>query len=454
MSTVAEAVRFQVRTAAQICAESDERDAQFDEQIRTHKPSDPWDAELLGHLDNESQLGEIADIKNCDLEDVRTWERGLMESARKYAEDLINTAVAKSIVDVPRLEIARRLRIVEAADYAGSYDDEGQSWLIDSLIPVRGVGMIWGASGSHKTGVALDLLAAVHSGTPWRSKAVTRGRGVLVLGEGQFFFKNRLRAYSKWHNVAMGSMPAVVLSPVNLRDAQQVAIFAQELMKLGASQVWFDTLQQNSAGADGNSDKDMGEVISNMKWLSDKINGFVGVLHHEGKSGHDRGPRGSSVWRPALDVELYVECPDGMNGTVHCEKLKDGPPNSVYPFKREIVGLDRIENGRPVSSVVVVQTDDAPLTRGPKLPKAGTKERVALDAIKALIAKAGGPVSLEDARETLIATKSEPEPGTKDRRAARATEEIDALKRKEMLFSVNGRLSDSRLIVGDADAGF
>lgn len=429
--------RFTVRTAAQICAESDPFDV------------DPVEA------DHESMLGEIADIKNCDLEDVRTWERGIMEEARKYAEDLINTAAAKDIVDVPRLELARRLRIVEASDFAGSYDDEGQSWLIDNLIPSRGVGMIWGASGSHKTGVVLDLLSAVHSGAEsWRDKAVTRGRGVLVCAEGQFFFKNRLRAYSKRHNIAMASMPAVVTSAVNLRDAKHVAIFAMELKKLGAAQVWFDTLQQNSAGADGNSDKDMGEVISNLKWLSDQIGGFCGVLHHEGKSGHDRGPRGSSVWRPALDVELYVESPDGITGTVHVEKLKDGPPSSIYPFKREIVGLDRYENGRPVSSVVVVQTDDAPFIRGPKLPKPGSKQRVAFDTVKALIANAGGPVELGAARAAIVDMKSEPEPGVTDRRGSRATEEIDKLIDAGFLFRVNGKLSDTRLIRGGEDAGF
>lgn len=430
--------RFKVLTAEQICAE------RYDD-----------DSDIAEWLEHDAELVQIADIKNCDLDDVREWERGVMESARKYAEDLINAAVTKSIVDVPKLEIARRLRIVEAADFAGGYDDEGQSWLIDNLIPTRGVGMLWGASGSHKTGVALDLLTAVHSGAEkWRDKAVTRGRGVLVLGEGQFFFRNRLRAKSKHDNIAMSSMPAVVLSPVNLRDAQQVAIFAHELMKLGAAQVWFDTLQQNSAGADGNSDKDMGEVISNMKWLSDKINGFVGVLHHEGKSGHDRGPRGSSVWRPALDVELYVESPDGVHGTVHVEKLKDGPPYSVYPFKREIVGLDKYENGRLVTSIVVVQTDDVPVVRKTKLPKEGSKLRAALDAVKAEIARQGGPITVEDARSAIVANKTEPERGERDRRPARATEEIDSLKSNKLLFVVDGKLSDTRIVTGgDFEAG-
>jgi hypothetical protein len=431
--------RFTVRSAAQICA-------------------DPGDEGLLERPDdlaNAAQLEEIAEIKNCDYEDVRAWERGIMEEARQYAESLINTAVAKAIVDVPSLETARRLRVIEAADFAGGYDDEGVNWLIDQVLPARGVGMIWGASGAHKTGVALDLLATVHSGAAsWRDKAVTRGRGVLVVAEGQHFFRNRLRAYSKQHSIAMASMPAVVLSPVNLRDSKQVAIFAQELLKLGAAQCWFDTLQQNSAGSDGNSDKDMGEVVANLKWLSDKIGGFCGVLHHEGKSGHDRGPRGSSVWRPALDLELYVESPDGVHGLVHVEKLKDGPPSGVYPFRREVVGLDRYENGRPVTSIAIVQDDTAPIMRIPKLPKVGTKKRAAFDAIKAVITEHGGSADLQDARDAIIKGMVEPAHGERDRRASRAGTAIEDLLASRLLFLVDGKLSDTQIVKGESSDPF
>ncbi|HEX4268439.1 MAG TPA: AAA family ATPase [Steroidobacteraceae bacterium] len=442
--------RFQVRTAAQICA--DITDDEFAKRLETGAP---LDAEMVAAVEHESMLGEIADIKNCDLEDVATWERGIMEEARLYAENLISASIQRREAALPDLETARRLRIVEAVDFAGGYDDTEQSWLVDNLLPARGIGMIWGASGTHKTGVALDMLSCVHAGSSWRGKAVTRGRGVLVLAEGQHFFKNRLRAYSKFHNVAMASMPAVVLSPVNLRDNKHVAIFSHELQKLGAAQVWFDTLQQNSAGADGNSDRDMGEVIANLKWLSDKIGCFAGVIHHESKSGHDRGPRGSSVWRPALDMELYVECPDKVNGTIHTEKVKDGPSEGVYSFKREIVGLDKYENGRLVTSVVVTHTDAAPIgSRARKLPKEGTLSRTALDAVKALIATNGGPVYTIDAQKKIAEDKTEPEAGKKDRRIGRAGDEIDALVRQGFLFRVDGKLSDTQVIRGVDAAAF
>ena len=245
-----------------------------------------------------------------------------------------------------------KFAIFEAGDFAGK-DFVEPEWLVEDLIPARGIGLAWGLSGSHKTGGIFDLLASVHRGIAWRDKTIKRGRCVMVVAEGEYMFPLRMKAYAQHHDIDVRELPAIVPSAINLRDTKEIAAFAAELLKLGAAQVWFDTLQQCAPAADENSVKDMGEVITNLKWLAKKIGGFCGVLHHAGKN-IDKGARGSSAWRPAVDVELYFESGDGITGTMKVEKLKDGPPFTVYPFKREIVpvGLK--------GSIVVVQTDDAP----------------------------------------------------------------------------------------------
>lgn len=344
-------------------------------------------------------------------------------------------------------------RVIEAGEFAGGAYVEPE-WLIEELIPARGIGLAWGLSGSHKTGAIFDLMAATHRGVAWRDKAVKQGRSVMVVGEGEYFFANRVRAYAQDRGIDVAELPAVVPSPVNLRDTKQVAQLANELKRLGAAQVWFDTLQQCSPGADENSVRDMGEVITNLKALARNVGCFAGVIHHAGKD-VSKGARGSSAWRPAVDVELYLEF-DGEHGTMHVEKLKDGPPNAVYPFTRKVIDLGRRPNGKPVTSVVVVSSDSAPATSvRAKLPKAGTKARTALDAVKALIGKQGGPVELEDARAAVFETKSPPVPGEKDRRANRAGDEIDALVRQGLLYRVGAdKLSDTQLVRGNNDVGF
>lgn len=290
-------------------------------------------------------------------DELCVWQQNVMAEAitlanKKIGEYIAAQPASKPADPDPFEEKTPKFAIIEAGDFAGK-DFVEPEWLVEDLIPARGIGLAWGLSGSHKTGGIFDLMACVHRGIEWRDKDVKRGRCVMVCAEGEYMFPMRMKAYAKHHGINVRELPAIVPSAINLRDSKEVAAFAIELLKLGAAQVWFDTLQQCAPAADENSVKDMGEVITNLKWLAKKIGGFCGVVHHAGKS-IEKGARGSSAWRPAVDVELYFESGDGISGTMKVEKLKDAAPFSVYPFKREIVpvGLK--------GSIVVVQTDDAP----------------------------------------------------------------------------------------------
>lgn len=365
-------------------------------------------------------------------------------------EDLGELPEPADWLDAPAPVNPSPFRIVEAGEFAGGAYVE-PDWLIEELIPARGIGLVWGLSGSDKTGAVFDLMAATHRGVTWRDKAVKRGRSVMVVAEGEYFFANRLRAYAKHRGIDVSELPAVVPCAINLRDGKQVAAFAKELKKLGAAQVWFDTLQQCSPGADENSVKDMGEVISNLKFLAREVGCFAGVVHHAGKN-VEKGARGSSAWRPAVDVELYFES-DGVHGTMRVEKLKDGPPNTVYPFTRKIIELGTRANGKPITSVVVVQSDQTPIVKSTKLPVVGSKIRGAFDAIKTLVVAQNGPIELEGARVAVVDTISPPEPGVKDRRGGRAGQYIDELLLRGLLFRIDGKLSDTQLVKG-ADETF
>lgn len=359
------------------------------------------------------------------------------------ATDWLESSIVEHLSDSP-------LRVIEAAEFAGGEYVEPE-WLIEDLIPARGIGLAWGLSGSHKTGGIFDLMAATHRGAAWRDLTVKRGRSVMVVGEGEFFFGNRMRAYARDRGIDVAELPAVLPRPIDLRDNKQVAAFAHELLTLGCAQVWFDTLQQCAPGADENSVKDMGQVITNLKFLSRSVGCFAGVLHHQGKDA-GRGARGSSAWRPAVDVELYFES-DGERGTMRVEKLKDGPPNAVYPFERKVIDLGRRGNGKPITSVVVVQSDQALDTRTAKLPKPGTLARAIYDTVKTMSAGEGGSVHEGAARAAVVETMVEPEPGEKDRRSSRVGEEINKLIRQHLLFRRGAKLSDTQVVRGD-DADF
>lgn len=334
--------------------------------------------------------------------------------------------------------------IIEAGEFAGGAYVEPE-WLIEELIPVQGIGLAWGLSGSFKTCGIFDLMAATHRGVGWRDKAVKRGRSIMVVAEGEYFFPNRMRAYAQDRGIDVSELPAVVPRAVDLRSSKDVAALAHELLKLGAAQIWFDTLQQCAPSADENSVKDMGEVITNLKWLSRKLGCFAGVIHHAGKN-IDKGARGSSAWRPAVDVELYFEA-DDTRGIMRAEKIKDGPRGRQYPFENRVVEIGRRSNGKPITSPVIAQVNEAPVMKRDKLPKAGTALRNAYDVAASAIRD--GVAEEDDVIAGIADTKREPAAGEIDRRVSRATDEVKRLVLQGHLRR-NGRLLrlPSQLITG------
>jgi hypothetical protein len=334
-----------------------------------------------------------------------------------------------------------KFAIIEAADFANRISEP--DWLIEEVLPAHGVGMIYGASGSHKTTAILDMLTAFHRGVQWRDKTVKRGRGVLVVAEGAYHFPLHMKALAKHLQIDVAELPAVFPSPVNLLDSKDVAEFTHELLKRGAACVVFDTKQQCSPGADENAVKDQSIIIQNLQFVAQKIGGLALVSHHVGKDGGASGARGSSVWTPSVDVEIFMDYADGA-GTMKILKQKEGPRDVVYYFKQKIITLGILKKtGKPYGSVVIEHTDDAPKTvRGKKLPTLGTNNAIALKAVKALLVENGGPVHSDDARAAIKAALTAPEPGEKDRRSSRAAQYIDALVNLGHLHRIDQTIND------------
>ncbi|MEL7303980.1 MAG: AAA family ATPase, partial [Pseudomonadota bacterium] len=75
------------------------------------------------------------------------------------------------------------------------------AWLIEDVLPERGLAVLFGAPGSRKTFSAIDLGLHIASGLPdWRGHRVER-RGVIYLAlEGGQAFRNRLAAWRRHHS--------------------------------------------------------------------------------------------------------------------------------------------------------------------------------------------------------------------------------------------------------------
>lgn len=217
-------------------------------------------------------------------------------------------------------------------------------WIIKGLIPARGIGQIFGASGTGKSFLALDIVAHVGRGMNFYGRKTVKRPCVYLVLEGGGAFKNRIRAWQEKN----GTFPDNVLFDVSdLQFASEASVesFIKDIPQ--GSLIIIDTQSCASLGLDENSAKDAGVVVDALKRIADACNGFVLVIHHSGKDS-SKGARGSSAFRAAMDTCIEV----GSDRTWKIDKQKDGASGAEYAFRLEKVALGMDADGDEVSSLV------------------------------------------------------------------------------------------------------
>jgi hypothetical protein len=137
-------------------------------------------------------------------------------------------------------------------------------WLVKGIIPDTGIGAIYGASGSFKSFLTLDLLAHVSNGREWFGHRVKAAPAVYVPFEGQGGIPNRIRAWRTAQTVMRHpdrlsttepdadvlSRIAVVMEPLNLREEADRRTLVAGLKQQGwaGGVLCIDTLAHASAG--------------------------------------------------------------------------------------------------------------------------------------------------------------------------------------------------------------
>lgn len=210
-----------------------------------------------------------------------------------------------------------------------------KQWMIDQILGPGDLGMIFGAPGSGKTFVGLDLLFAACLGRDFAGRfAVERPLTVAyAAGEGGSGLGQRFQAAAEYYGVGDNDLPNLhiftsVPQLYNSHDPCNAAQFVVEYAEAQASGevapldiLILDTLHSVSAGADENSAQHMGQVLRQAKYITECLGCAVILIHHSNKAG--TGERGSSALRGAMDVMIEVK-EEGNGRLMKCEKLKDG----------------------------------------------------------------------------------------------------------------------------------
>ena len=248
-------------------------------------------------------------------------------------------------------------------------------WLVRGILPAEGLAAIYGASGSGKSFLALDLLATVARGEPWFDHKTAPCPVTYVALEGEAGLSQRVRAYEKRH----GALPVkvrFVAQPLNLLTAQDITDLASAVGAAGGGggAICIDTLNRASTGSDENDSKDMGRIIDAAKQLQQSVGGLVLLVHHSGKDA-SKGLRGHSSLHAALDAAIEVTKTEHQRSW-RTTKSKDGRDDKAACFKLETIVLGTDPEGASIDSCVVAPDHDGLPMAKPFSPSA----RLAIEA--------------------------------------------------------------------------
>lgn len=229
-------------------------------------------------------------------------------------------------------------------------------WLIDNYLPQYGFSVLYGQSGSYKSFISLDMALHIANGMEWCGKHTQKRGIVYIAGEGGFGMWKRIKAWHLSHGKPLASNFLLLPTAVDLidpkADLNQLIVAIEAFAHLDIGLIIIDTLARAFIGGDENSTQDMGAFITNCDRIKEKLDIMVMAVHHSGKD-DQKGARGSSALRGAVDTELEVKRMGTTSRTViTCKKQKDA--EEAMPISMEAVKIEvEMSDGEMVPSAIM-----------------------------------------------------------------------------------------------------
>lgn len=244
------------------------------------------------------------------------------------------------------------------------------AWVVKGVLPRKGLALVYGAPGTGKSFLLLDLACSIAEGVSWFGLQTARAPVIYLCLEGATGFVGRVKAWRTAKGRDFPSLVRVVAQPVDLHAAADVkellraveAFLKTVSQDLGPPVFVVDTLNRAMPGADENGAADMGLSLEACSLLSERTDGLVLLAHHSGKD-HDRGPRGHSSLLGAVDASMLVTR-SGEQRQWEARKVKDGADGALQSFALETVVLGLDADGEKLTSCVVRVCADVPAQRG------------------------------------------------------------------------------------------
>jgi AAA domain-containing protein len=267
-----------------------------------------------------------------------------------------------------------RLLDVEALLKSGN-----ATWLVDGLLPARGLTFLVGRFGAGKTFVALDLALHLSSSlNRWHGRKLGPANVFYAYSEG--LLKSRVAAWRKHHDPEeWPASTTFAAGAMNLLDPSSVERFLRLAKEEHPGLIVLETFSSMTAGADENDSKTAGQAIEALHYIEKETGAAVLVTHHTPLDPRNQRIRGHSRLGDGADTILLLE---NAKGALTLRTLKQREADAGDPIHLQLVKED--------GSLVVAQTAP-PTSRGAGTTKERSEllERMGADKWKVLaLAKA------------------------------------------------------------------
>ncbi len=245
-------------------------------------------------------------------------------------------------------------------------------FLVEDIIPLTGLGQIFGESGTYKTFLAVDLALCVASGKPWLGKPTVQGTALFLCGEGQYGIAQRIKAWVMDNPNYPVSNDSFKLSPQlpHLTQMSQLLAYCQELEQISQTKIrivvidTFARLMSQGYGSEDRND-DVSKYINEIELFGRSLNCVIVQIHHTGHVSKERA-RGGYALYAGLDFEyrLFHPHPDGNEVCFKSTKAKEfNATDNIYLISRNV----SIDKGESESLVLDVKDSDWKPTHHPMI---------------------------------------------------------------------------------------
>ena len=215
-------------------------------------------------------------------------------------------------------------------------------WLVDGVLVNKGIATIYGASGSSKSFLAIDLCMNLALGNSWFDIPVTSAAHVVYVAlEGFSGVAKRIQGWDKnnkgWTPNNLEVTKDELLLAENKSVDEFIGFYKSKKFKDGI--VVIDTLNNACPNIDENHAGAMSGVIYNLKKIQQELDCTVLIVHHSGKN-EENGMRGSSSLKASMDTVIHVtQSRDGLCSWV-LEKSKDSECGVGYSYRLDEVAME------------------------------------------------------------------------------------------------------------------